>query len=354
MIFDSPKMIALRRKYQGSPDYEVPEIVLIDRLTDFAGERYFLENLISKVSQTKQKDWIGRLVNKEPQRHIGAWFEIMLYGWLLENFIVDVEPEINGTYPDFVINGPDYQFAIEAKAFLISPDDRENNQKFRCVSKALESIQKPFLIEFKFKQLGEKIDIKDFLEKVISWLDSEPDKNYIYQDEKRNIILMTAMFTSTFKKAGVASTEAFWVNPDVLKSPLSGKAMQHKALRKIGFPYLIAIFLEPSILTAEEITQAWFGKQVVVFDPDSRKVVEEKIDQSGIHYWGHEIRHKSVTGTLVFKTDYSVNENSRKLEAWYVENPYAKVKIDPYLIPAKSRFIVINQKDGFYQMKWVS
>jgi hypothetical protein len=143
------------------------------------------------------------------------------------------------------------------------------------------------------------------------------------------------------------------VNPDVLKAPLSKKAGQHKALRDAGFPYIIAIFLEPPHLSAEEITGAWFGKTAILVDVDNNHVVEEKTDQSGIHFYGDEIRHKSVTGTLIFKAEYDKVGKSRFLQSWYVQNPYATVAINPTLFPVESRFVVVGQDEKFFEMKWI-
>jgi hypothetical protein len=84
MIFDSSAMRRLRLKYSSEPDFSAPRIVLIDRSTKFAGEREYLEQLVSQALVARQRDWIGRLLNEDHAQFMGAWFEIMLYGWLLQ------------------------------------------------------------------------------------------------------------------------------------------------------------------------------------------------------------------------------------------------------------------------------
>jgi hypothetical protein len=353
MIFDSPKMIELREKYRDLPNYEVPEVVFLDRHEGYSGERLLLESLFTRVSPEKQKDWLGRFVNDLPEQHIGVWFEIMLYGWLIEHFSVTVEPEILGNFPDFVLNVPGCQLAIEAKAFLKPPEEREKKRKFNRIWSALSSIQKPFSVNLKIKKLGKPIVVAEFVKIVSLWLDTKPEDGFAYDDAIGNSLNLTATLRTSLKKVGVVSSEGFWVNPDILKTPLSKKAEQHKALRKAGFPYVIAIFLEPSHLSAEEVSEAWLGRTTIVYDPDTEKVVEEKVDQSGIHYFGREIRHKSVTGTLVFKIGYDNTKNSRYLQSWYVQNPYANVEIDPKIFPIESKFIVIGHDDEMFEMKWV-
>lgn len=353
MIFDSPQIIALREKYRELPNYEVPEVVFLDRHDDYKGERLLLEDLLEKVSANKQKDWIGRFVNKDAQQHIGAWFEIMLYGWLLEHFDVLVEPEILGNFPDFVLNILNQQLVIEARAFLVPPEERKRRQKINRIFSSLGSIQKSFCVVLKINQLGDSIGIVEFVEKVSHWLGAAADQEFDYQDQHGNIIHMSATPRPTLKKVGVISSEGLCVNPEILKAPLRKKAAQHKALRKAGYPYVIAVFLEPTHLSAEEVSEAWLGRLSVVYDVDTNQVVEEKFDQSGLHFLGIEIKHKSVTGTLVYKAGYDGVRKSRYLQSWYVQNPYANVKINPAIFPAESRFVVVGQDEKEYEMKWV-
>jgi hypothetical protein len=247
----------------------------------------------------------------------------------------------------------DQKLAIEARAFLVSSEEREKQKKFNRVFVSLNSIEKPFAVKFKIKTMGNRISTVEFVEKVSRWLDIAADQNFVYLDDLGNVIHLSANPMPTLKKVGAFSSEGLWVNPDVLKTPLSEKASQHKALRNANIPYVIAIFLEPTHLSAEEVAEAWIGKLTVVYNPETDQVVEEKYDRSGIHFFGNEVRHKSVTGTLVFRSGDDQEKKSRYLKCWYVQNPYANVSIDPNLFPAQSRFVIVDQKENRYKMGWV-
>ncbi|HXQ38911.1 MAG TPA: hypothetical protein VN843_33220, partial [Anaerolineales bacterium] len=156
MIFDSHQMAALREKYKTVPNYEVPEIVFLDRYEGYSSERNLLEQLLGSVNEQKQRDWLGRFVNEDPSQHIGVWFEIMLFGWLREHFDVQVEPEILGNYPDFSLEIHDLHLAIEARALLISPEERERRSRFNRILSTLGSIERPFSVILKVKKLGER------------------------------------------------------------------------------------------------------------------------------------------------------------------------------------------------------
>jgi hypothetical protein len=354
MIFDSPQMKALRNKYKSLPNYEVPEIVFLDRYGEYECEKQLLEYLFATVNLQKQKDWFGRFVNAEFQQHVGVWFEIMLYGWLRERFSIQVEPEILGNFPDFVLDISKTQLVIEAKAFLVPSEERVRKQKFNRIISTLGGISKPFSVILRIEQLGENIRIGEFVNAVINWLETAADQRLDYQDRRGNILQLSATPRSTLKKLGVISSEGVGVNPEVLRPPLSKKADQHQALRKAGYPYIIAIFLEPSHLSAEEVCEAWMGKTTIVYDVEINKVVEEKFDESGISFFKQEILHKSVTGILVFKSGFDKNRKTRYLQSWYVQNPNANVVIDSAFFPVESRFVVVGQDDKNFEMKWVN
>jgi hypothetical protein len=111
--------------------------------------------------------------------------------------------------------------------------------------------------------------------------------------------------------------------------------------------------LEPNELSAEEIIEAWIGKTIVVIDGDENQVIEEKLDQNGLHLYRNVIRHKSVTGTLVFQDEYDKTRKSRYLQCWYMQNPYSNVSINPTIFPTESRFVVVKKDNKTFEMKWV-
>src|SRR4051812_32283712 len=94
MLFDSPRMQHLRRKYVDVYDCEAPRVVLLDRLNELEGERKYLEDLYASadVPQPKRNDWKGRLLSDNEGQHLGAWFEMMLCGWLRDVGPVSIAP----------------------------------------------------------------------------------------------------------------------------------------------------------------------------------------------------------------------------------------------------------------------
>ena len=132
-----------------------------------------------------------------------------------------------------------------------------------------------------------------------------------------------------------------------IKKPIKKKTQQHKQFRNSGYPYIIALYLDPFPQSAEEVVEAWFGKEQWTVDVNKNQVIEKKSDQSGLHFYGREILHKSVSGTLVFKAKNDDNLKRRILEARYIQNPFAKIQVDPFLFPVQSSYTILQLAMGW-------
>ena len=102
----------------------------------------------------------------------------------------------------------------------------------------------------------------------------------------------------------------------------------------------------------EEVVEAWFGKETYSIDVDKHQVVNSYIDKTGIHYLGSHIHHTSISGTIVFKSVWSKEDKRHYLDAWYIQNPYAKVYIDPKMFPVTSSFVIKERSLKSYKMGW--
>jgi hypothetical protein len=305
MIFDSPEMLRLREKYRGYTDYRSPEIIILDRQAHLSGEREYLESLIESVRPQKQKEWLSRLWNDDNGQHLSAWFEMMLYGWLRKVGEVDVEPEIEGNFPDFAVHFEDKKIIIEAVSWLIPENERRlEHLKSEFVDK-LNELPFPYLIEIEKLEINSSLDCSKIIDQIVGWLEHQPDRIYEYNDNYQNHVeLKASLFPSLTDTATVGPTVSLLLNPDLLKSPLRKKARQHRNVRVAGYPYVIAIFIESPFFSHDEIVDAWFGQEQVVVDMQSKKIVETRLDLRGLYYWKRKIHHKTVSGTLVFKTQY--------------------------------------------------
>ncbi len=349
MIFDTLEMHRLRNKFKNVPDYDAPEIVLLDRNEHLLGEREYLEETIGSVPEFTQKKWKNNLLSEEIENHMGTWFEMMIFRWIQDQDGFKVQPETEDSYPDLTLNIDDQRLFIEAKAILIKESDREKNRRIAAVFSALKTISLPFGLSIEQLSLKTRVDVSLLTLKVKSWLESTPDQKFVFEDKQQNIIVFTAMRAPEFNHV-VASGPAYgvFVNPDVLKKPIKKKARQHKQFRNSGYPYIIALYLDPFLQSAEEVVEAWFGKEQWTIDINKSQVIEKESDQSGLHFYGKEILHKSVSGTLVFKSKNNDNFRRRVLEARYIQNPFAKFWVDPFLFPVQSSFTILKFAMGWH------
>lgn len=357
MIFDSPQMEKLRKKYAKEPNYAVPSVILLERHSDFAGERRYLEDLAKTVPSAKRTGLLRSIIQQDEASHQAAWFELMLYGWLKEAGLglVEIEPAVEGHVPDFLLHTNSQEIVIEAKVHLIEEGQREHNKKVDQVIWAIRELQRPFMVNIESLEVGHHIDISELKSKVDDWLEFRPNERYEYSNDAGYRIILTANDNPRLTKVSVLRTSDFrWISPEPLKRPLRKKASQHKKIRHAGYPYVIAIYLESLFLSAEEVVEAWLGIIETVFDTKTLQVVEERSDRSGIHFYGNNVLHKSVSGTLVFKSTWLKQFQRRQLSGWYIENPYAADKVDPGLFPVESSFRVIEKTEQSYRLDWVS
>jgi hypothetical protein len=354
MIFDTHEMKKLIQNFEGQSDALVPNIVYLGRSESMAIERDYLENLIKLAPKFKQKDWIRRLMKEEAGQHIGAWFEMMLYGWLSDLGHVDVEPELEGNYPDFSLIVEGQKIVVEAKACVTNNALVKRDLLISEVLQMLSKINRPFYIYINEKSTFETSpDFITFRNEVTNWLDSSPEEHFLFKDAKGNKIRLESNRDDSLERVHcLGPINAGSSDPKIFRVSLNKKAGQHKAIRKANYPYVIAIMLDSPQLFVTQAVDAWFGKKQLILDPGCTKIVESRFDQSGLHFIGSNILHKSVSGTLAFVPRWEENRQRRFLQAHYIQNPYANVRLSPDLFPARSKFIVINQDYSGVSMGW--
>lgn len=354
MVFDHPEMLRLRKKYQNFPVASIPYIIQLDKLDEFKQERDIIEKLFECVNPSVQKDWLGRLLQIDRNQHLGAWFEIMLFGWLKNCSHVEVQPIIENCHPDFLIGLKETKVAIEADAILNLKNDVRNHDISSEIMYLLEKIERPYAINVEIKEHGTGLDKRDMVQRVTKWIDAKSDNQFYYSDVFGNIIYFEISSEIKVREGvGVMLIEPPEVaNIDLLKGSLRKKAKQHISLTKIAYPYIIAVFLENYMFTAEELIDAWLGKEQVVIDRKTGQISRGN-DQSGLSFHGHEIQNTGVTGILVYKSLSDEKCQTRYLNSWYIENPYARNKIDPNIFPVEGRFIVTERNNDYCSMKWI-
>jgi hypothetical protein len=159
--------------------------------------------------------------------------------------------------------------------------------------------------------------------------------------------------TAEYVSVDIIGLPSFKISGDNLRDPIGKKATQHKQVRNADYCFVIALFLVDSDLTAEEVQEAWFGQTEIIIDANTGEILEQRSNRAGITFHGpSEIRHKTVSGILVFKTALDYYAKRRNLQSWYIQNPYAKSPIEPSTFPAESRFLIVEENQTGFKMGW--
>lgn len=356
MIFDSTKMKKLRKKFAGLPLNEVPTIVKLDNLDEYKNERIHLEDLISKINGPKQRDLIKKLVNSNEGQHVGAWFELMLFGWLLDNFIVEVEPNIEDCYPDFRICFNGLPIAIEAKASLISKKEKAKQQTEKLIFSSLHEVPYPYWVFIEVETISEKICKEKLIHDVTCWLHSGGSQPLLFDDEFGNKFTLIKGMKEDTQYLRVGISRPLCVNLKKLMKGLNGKANQHIRIHQSRIPYVIAIYLESNSFSDEDIISAWFGKPAVIIDRNRGEIIGNTIDKTGVQFAksnNEQVVHQGVSGLLAFSVKRNTEMKTRELIASYIQTPFAINPIATDIFPVASRFIVTSQDELFFNMKWV-
>ncbi|MFN8464582.1 MAG: hypothetical protein U0X20_03490 [Caldilineaceae bacterium] len=355
MIFDSPKVVRLLKHYAETTDYSVPDIVFLARSNFFSNERQCLETLIAEAPEPKQTDWINRLTETSHDKYIGAWFEIHLWAWLRSFGSAYVEPTYGEDKPDFILDTGSEQIAIEGKAILVDAAERKMQQWQSQVTYAIHGIQRPYMIEIDRLELTAAVpDLADFVDCVATWLDNQPTEPFYYHPADSVHIVLTCLARDQkyehIVTIGPTTTRAS--NPKSLHRPLRKKPGQHSDVRAAGLPYVVAIFIEPWHLSAEDIAEAWFGQGQIIYDVEHNAVTAHQHDGTGISYFGSQIQHTSVSGSLVFRASEPANSSCNPFRCWFIQNPFARTPVRSDMFPVESSYVVEGRSPTAYQMRW--
>ena len=353
MIFDSERMQHLRRKYISVHPCEWPRILWVDR--EYPLWKTHLESLIQTVPPLVQEDWLKRLVHSDDDQYMGAWFEMMLYGWLQQVGEVTAQPHQGASQPDFLVKTCEGEVFVEAFV-LRPPREWQQTQGWKCrLWEVLEEIARPFIIRIRRARCSFAFHRWDDLRlQVTTWLDGHPAEPFVWETEGCILHLEASPLPTSPGKVMVSdiSEEAVWVDVTPLRKRLQEKYKQHKAARLQG-PFVLAVFFDRWDLAAEDVVTAWLGSTRWIIDPHTLEVVRQDIDFSGLHYRSkRRPQYTYVSGTLAFHYG-EMQQQPPFLAGHYVQNPFAKHPVDPMLWPVPAHFVVVGETENDFEMKWV-
>jgi len=287
MIFNSEQMEKLRNKYRNVPDKYSPIIIQIDSSNQYQVEREYLEKILKTVPVSARNQLLGRLISDDDNHHTGAWFELMINGWLRQFSCVEPEPQFLGNNPDFIITINELKIAIECKANIIKKKLREENVILDKICSEIRKITLPYILSIEAHKLYSLPKLKKLITEINNWLILNQNEKMIFEDNLGNIIVF-----KSYKSDLLAHVETMYsvgeifqtIDSKSLQRSLKNKANQNKNIRKSGMPYVIAIFLEDNLLDASDIVDALFGREVVNYNSYTKDIINITVDQSGIHY----------------------------------------------------------------------
>lgn len=351
LVFDSDRMQAIREKYKSTPEYLWPQILMTDKYDELNEEKELLENLLDEIDTDNQRNLANRLINADDSSFLGAWFEIMLYGWLSDSPNLAIQPIIEGENPDFVFDWQGKKIVIEAAIKRIVNEELEEDKIKNAVWWAIHQVKVTPYIKIDFLNVVEIPDVEKIRNGVSDWIHSASQNEFRYEEKNGNKFKFTAEFQSL---PATSMSDVRSITGDSIKPTLISKSNQHPKIQERRYPYLIAIYLESHPLNAEHVIEAWLGKEHWIYEKEFTKFIRAEYDRNGILFKDGMVFHESVSGFLVFKRS-GLNKPKRSLlKGWFIENPFCnpEIHVDGSPFPVEDSYIVAKRYEDRVTMNW--
>jgi hypothetical protein len=321
-------------------------------MPEFQREREYIEAAMGKAPKEPANRWLSGLLATDDDGFVATWFEVVLFGWLLDLGPVEVEPEVTGGRPDFKIELGSQTVFIEAQAHLRTTAERKEDRFISQIFSLISTLKYPYMLDVKHLEIGGPLSSQRFVNAVEQWLSTDPKRFLLYEDKAGNRIGLEAEDSpSPVARTYAARSVGGAVDITPLKKPLHKKATKYKETRH-DYPYVIALYLESPYYSARDVAAAWFGREQVIIDRDKLEVIETRVDRTGLHFFFGQIRHTTVAGTMVFRQDHSPELGRCHLTCSYIQNPFSPLTIDLTRLPLQRRLLVTSRSDTSAEMRW--
>lgn len=355
MLFTSPDILALCKKYAQAAVYETPSVVRLATDKKCESERQYLEALYREMPPFKRNNWFHRFASADREQFWGAWFELMLFGWL--KTFGKIQQELGDGQPDFILTlDTNREILIEAKTVLESKINWIEEKFVAKIFTFLREIELPYIVRVGRFVVAENdaFDKRKFVKDVGGWLSTTPEQKFNWSDRYGNMVNLILMSkTSSNQVHGVRWSE---LPRDIgmLKNALAKKAKQHRLQRKKKQPYVICLFLQSNSYLPRHVVEAWLGASIIKVNRVTGEIIHTS-DNSGIHYLGERIVHTTVSGTLVFLQKFDNGLGRRDLDVYWIENPFSdeEIKLKDFVFSVVNSFVVKDRESDFVNMHWL-
>jgi hypothetical protein len=352
-LYDTSLVQAYISQHANRPRWELPRAYHLASQPFLAGEREYIDALLTRAPAKVRQRWITALLARRDREHIPGWFEIMLFGWLLDiGKVQPVVPRATET-PDFRLHLAGKLVAVEALCHLIPEKDRLFERRFGQLVALIHSVQRPFLLDIRGAKLPGPLKAQHFIQSVTRWLDNSSSETFTYTHDSGAVIILTAQPSQAdIQHAVFIHSTPFTTDGGQLRKPLRRKADKYRSIRRRR-PFVIAIFLENPQYSDYDVATALYGRTNVIIDTKAERILRVEVDRTGILYWKDTILHTSVSGVLAFTAQHDEGLARRVIRGTFLQNPFAARPIDQHDLPCRRRFIVTDRTSTHVEMKWV-
>jgi hypothetical protein len=312
--------------------------------------RQLIEEWVKGYCPDDQAEMVARLRNKRDIDFTAAYWELLLYhGLKALGFEVTCHPEVAGTTkrPDFLVEGNECSFYLEAKVLGQDDPDRRRDKRRNDIYHKLNARVRSgdFLVWIRFELEGARpIPIRRLADATQAWLEGlDPNEvrrqarvagplgatPYVWDDEPSGwtVTLVPILKSSTGGAGniiGITGGGASWIDD---RTPIR-KALDQKVHRygdELGRPFVIALGLVRPFADDTDVMDALFGSEVYIFDP-STGVGNLVRRPDGLWRGPREPRSRRASAVLVGSFVAPWVSAQTELKLW--TNPWATFPLD--------------------------
>lgn len=317
----------------------------------------YLAALFAQFPASLQSDLQSRFFDSDEAQHLGAWFEILLSGWLSRVGRVSFPArKENQSTPDMeVILDDATHITFEAFVILPPPEVRRFERKFCRLWAVLRQIQRPYIMTIKNVKFEAAINWSAFKAHVERAIDSHASSHFHLRLNEGGVSLIAeARYDQDRENLSLIFGRTMDIRPDPIMRRIREKVKQHRQIRGQA-PFVIAVLIAREDVTDEEMVRAVLGNSSVVIDTRTLQAIEHTIDYSGVFFHRQggkvQIQNTSISGLLGFELSH-LKDEAPYLQGVYVQNPFAKHFIEPDIWPVYRRYVVLAESEENFQMGW--
>ncbi|MCD6391603.1 MAG: hypothetical protein J7L92_06415 [Dehalococcoidia bacterium] len=366
----------VQRRSLHATKYTTPIIAKLALEPRFLNERNKIEKWFGTLPEDVKPDIQNRLRGESSHQHYGAYYELVLSAFFKElGYFVDIHPKLDEGEPDLLITGNSLEkpIVIEVATVFDDPLWQKEQRKLNQILERLARIEHYFLVHVSVQSdhIPEIVDYKALKQFVVQWLDSFDPKithkihkvRYKLGELKLELWLLPLKKPRKTSIVGGSMLPARFIGGQQLRRALEKKINKYKSVKKLEWPFVIAVSLaDASPLDEENIIDELIGqKQVTItMSQDGKETARElRRDYGGLLTpkpgLGGRAQNRRLSAVIHIKSTWMENgeQRTRAHSVSVIHNHWADIPVNTEFLRGYPQLVCSSESDSLVTFDWV-